>query len=566
MKHKNPHPRTVPTTRKRISFSTWFSQLSSKIKVTAVVLGIVTIAGTAFTIYQVRKDSQKEKADQIQANRRFRILVPLFASNQEYLNYMKLPAHAKYRIEDLSRKVSSDTAKTVNAARSAWLKSPNGVSLSSSFPADKVDFYFYPEGTNDDSYRRAYLKALDEAKNDGYEPVAIMGHVTSTVTLACGDIYRKITQENNEKAKSEDDKEKLIPLPMILPLSTATSLTYSLSLNDGPAVVRLPPANDRQTELISDFLNFKRANRVTIVKDLSNTIYSDDLIDSFHSHFVDEPFRNKSLLDQFQVQHGEILATVPAGGTSGEPFLHTGISSIRGDALLLFAMTEVSLETIAEARAIGFTAKYTLLTDGAIDEHLIPRANALISGQGRARAGVVPDSNTLYLTFPLDEPLPGKLKGVLAEVPESNTQSSVSDPDDPKNLSMTHAIYVTDAVQILLTILYRNLMIAKNPSPGRDVISSIFHDWQRGGKIDGVSFSYDPERIYQIDAFGNSINMKYHLFKAILPGIVKGKLDLKAFKWVHDKENCKWERPAEHQNRPHLPNKRRSLTTKPAVQ
>jgi hypothetical protein len=502
--------------------------LIKRFKWLALISLLLALSGFGFNIYRLNKESKLEAQEIKQAQRKFRILVPLFASNQEYLNYMKLESGKKYQAESFSRKVSSDTVKAVEASMSAWLKSPLVTVTGARFREDKIDFYFYPEGSDNDSYKRAFYKAMKEAEIQGYEVVGIIGHVTSTVTQACGEIYKEYAKEN-----------KTTPVPMILPLATATSLTYALSLNDGPAVLRLPPANDKQAELISHFLLNKGATRVTIIRDLSNTVYSNDLIGSFHTHFVDQPFRNKSLLEQLESKHGQILAIVPVGGESGEPFLHTSVSNLKGDALLLFAMTEASLETIAQARAAGITASYTILTDGAIDEHLIPRANALVYSQASSRVGIIPASNMLYLTFPLETPLPEKLKEVLSEVPERFSNLNSVDPDDPKNLSMTHAQYVVDAVQIALTIIFRDIIQAKNSQDGKDVLSNTIKSWQDKRKVEGIPFSYDKTRIYEIDAFGNSTNMRYHLFRAKLPGkIDKAKLNLKDIKWFHDTGNC----------------------------
>jgi hypothetical protein len=517
----------------------WWFGLSYRVKrwsAVPIIAGLLVFGGLQWMNYRSAEDRTRHFLE----GRKFCVLVPLDGSRQEYLAFV---AGQDYEKASISKKVSQDIVRSIEASTKEWFRTYR-TTLDPSFVPEKVKFFYYPEGFDDNSYASAFKEAKRRALQEGFEIAGVIGHVTSTSTDNCGKLYA-------------DER-----LPMILPLATASSLTYNLKVMNVPAVLRLPPANDKQSKVVSDFLLQQGALRVTIVKDLTNQTYGEDLIDSFRDDFVRDPF--KKLMDPNSVpgpvNAGMILAVVPAGGKSGEPFLHTSISNLKGDALVLFAMTEGTLETLAQARASGFSAKYTILTDGAVDEYLLPRINLITSdqklaqlSQSRARQTrplapsgkvqpvdstisssqfTVPYQGELFMTFPLKQPMPDELTGLFRTISE------------PKNLEMTHAQYVVDAVQIMLTVLHEKVFKPRINRPAKELIAEVFNKWQKDGQINEVSFTYDKQRVYDLDPFGSSTNMEFHLFHAKLLPVEgdKSTAQVKSVQWEHDKDRC----PVEH--------------------
>lgn len=487
-------------------------------------------------------------ADWLQSRRKYRILVPLYASSQEYLDYMGIK-DGHYPKGNIKRKVSVDTIFALEAAKDAWFEVERNKNLKSITP-DNVNFYYFPEGYDETSYEAAFNKAMETAKNDEVEVVGVIGHVTSTVTHAYGRFY---------------GRERL---PLVLPLSTATDLTnYLRGTCKVPAVLRLPPSNDKQAELISKFLSDQQALRVILVKDLSNPEYSDDLIEGFRNHFVSEPFESQRKIAKserrpmYLVDHGQILAVLPTGGSTGMPIMYPGLKELNADALVLASMTAASYEALAQARTEGVAAKFTILTDGAIDEDLLPRVNRLISNdelQSEVKARMktvlwqppkVPIEGKIYITFPLDEPLPK----VLYEEVLKNFHRLDGELGE-RNLEMTHTQYAVDAAQILLSTLKTEVAEAGYSwlQEPRDAISAKINKWNDAKITEKLVFSYDENRRYNLDGAGNTLQIPYHLYTATLPGLTaenkdaffdakannQAKEKLKEYwagvKWVHD--------------------------------
>jgi hypothetical protein len=462
---------------------------------------------------------------ELHASRKYRILVPLYASSQEYLDYMGLP-NGHY--DDYKRKVSLDMISAIEAAKKAWFKN-KPTDLPREFNLDTVDFYYYPEGYDEASYKSAFDRAMEIASKDGFEVVGVIGHITSSVTQACGKFY---------------GEEKL---PIILPLATATNLTtYLKGTCEIPAILRLLPNNAKQAELISKFLSDKGAYRAILVKDLSNPAYSDDLIEGFRDYFVRQPFEKESEKGDpskiYAVKHGRILGVIPAGGQSGAPLMHSTLKDLNIDAFILVGMTEFTLESLAQARALNLKTKFTILTDGAVDEYLLPRANSILLDRNlpfqplskrnatvSGQSATLPLSDKVYMAFPLETPMPDKLKeGVLVEDKKK------------RNLEMTHALYIADAAQIMLSILGEEVVKGGYTwlKKSRTVVAETIDGWNTKQEIMGVKFTYDDKRMYRLDGAGNSKDLEYHLYSTSLPSYSGGnqKVNWDMVKWAHDKD------------------------------
>ncbi len=446
---------------------------------------LITIPGFTWTLFS--------------SEYKYRVMVPLYCTNTGYLDFMNdntqdFP-YAKY-----ARRVSQDTYYAIHTAKNKWFKDHPDAALK----RKDIDFFFYPEGTDPITYKEAFKEAIKRSEADGYDVVASIGHITSTATREYAEFY--------------GEKE----LPVIMPLATSTDLIdYLTTICNVPAVLRLIPPNNKQAEAIAKFLMSQGAETAIIVKDLGNPSYSDDLTSAFREAYIRTYISNDSSVSNvFKKKHGKVLAVIPSGGKSGVPVLYPALGKLDADALTLFSMTECGLEALIQGMTVGLCPEIIIFTDGAVDEYLIPRANALLWGQRHCIADnsgshTLPEK--LYLSFPLEQPMPKGLEKVLSEVEGIHK----------RNLNMTHAQYCVDAVYIMLTILDRDIVRAERKSDAREVIIEKFKEWANkkeipsfadGGKEKGVVFDYDNKRAYKLDNKGNSTNIDYHIFEAGLPG------------------------------------------------
>jgi hypothetical protein len=495
-------------------FSAQISRLNSTTKRIGAVVGIIlTMWGLleiGLRINSWRKENQQVKRE----GRRIRVLVPLLATKKEYLNYMQMEEMKGKRYEDefeFSIKVSRDVLNTIKAASQNWF------SASRSLKQSQVDFYFFPEGNDPDTetYGNALKKALREAAWDKFQVASIIGNVTSTATLEYGKLCGKKSLDIRRDAEVDPERPTLTPMqyPMILPMATAANVPQSLRGVGVPAVLRLPPDNEKQAKLIAN-LFLRDAEPVlqsVVIRDLSNQIYSRDLVDSFREHYVREPLKaaqeatvilspdNKKVLGNW----GSILSVIPSGGEAGNPPIFFTLEKLKPDAVLIFGMTNVSLETLAQIRVSQEKPRYIILTDGAVDEYLLPRIKNLVNRENLSQ---------LYLTFPLTTPDPPAVAKV----------TSVLDEDKKRNLDMTHAIYLIDSTHIILTMLEQGIFTDHDNSEAKDIIvkkiKGLYQEAGKGSKDIGIK-DIPSQQNYLLDTFGNTTNLEYHLFKVCFPDL-----------------------------------------------
>lgn len=505
-----------------------WSKTWGKIVAVGVIVGIVA-SGIGLVVFLKSNLQEAERAKQSQ--RKFRVLVPLLASSQEYLRFMELALGERYDEEKYSKKVSRDFLNAIKASADYWFAEYKPVN-ESFFNKERVDFYHFPEGYDKETYKQAFERALLQAMHDNTEVVGVIGNVTSTVTQEYGKLCggRETSPGIQEYGKLHEGN---VRFPMILPLATATNVTHQLINNGVPAVLRLPPANEKQTKLISDFLlnqPGKAAVRALIVKDLTNLVYSTDLVDSFRTHFVLNPLetaQNIKILApgaKSSLPFGRVLGVMPAGGETGAPFLYPAIDRLQPDALLLFGMTECALETLLQARASRLQSKYTILTDGSVDEYLIPRVVGILSQD---------QIKSIYLTFPLETPEHPCVKPVMSGLEEK----------DRRNLDMTHAIYVIDAAQIMLTVLEEKIVRQHDPRPASVSVAETIDKWRKDAernRTKSIDIKFPcSDRKYIIDQFGNTTNIEYHIFRADFSkkSGIKGTINQVDVQWKHH-EKC----------------------------
>jgi hypothetical protein len=443
---------------------------------------------------------KQEREHKKQWGRKFLVLVPLYAKNREYLKFVQTGEWSER--DDFSQKVSNDVSLAIDAAQHYWIDTKRTDTDRVDTDGFELKFFRFPEGYDDVTYEKAFQKAAEYAAKNGYEIAASIGHVTSTVTKKYGPFYaqRKI--------------------PLIMPLATATDLTDHLVSSDGvPAVLRLPPSNIKQAELISRFLLRNNAFNTLVIKDLSNPAYSDDLVEGFRNSFVIGPFADKQKGNQrpskeelFSLgRFGRIFGVIPTGGETGEPFLRPSLKGRHWDALVLFGMTEFSVETLTQAWAENISARYTIISDGAVDEYLLPRLNGLI-GSGE---------HDILLAHPSDERLPSRLSPVLAQL----------DDDKKYSLEMTHAQYVVDSALFVLESIYGAVRKGNDHRPASEIVVSDIRKWI--GQKSTPRAIYDPRWAYTLDSSGNSENRDYHLYRAKLTGHSG---TLREVDWVHAKD------------------------------
>lgn len=501
----------------------WWTRLKSIIpkwlKILLRVIEIVLIAFGLFQLIVYVKSCSSENREKAREERKVRILVPLYATEEEYRNFMDMEEGAKIKFTNLnkfssfSKKVSRDVMNSIDQASKEWFagrRSSNDKGLAD----NHVDFYFFPEGYSSDtaSYKSALSKALKESFNDGFEIAGLIGNITSSATIEYGKIIGGIDEDksNNKGICAELNIKdgRCGKFPMILPLSTAANVPQTLRNSGVESVLRLPPDNKKQAELLADFLlnrSDKPILKSVIVKDLSNKSYSSDLVESFLQNYVQNPLDrsqksgNGSQKKNEQAVFGSVLTTIPSGGEQGNIPIFSTIEKLKPEAVLVFGMTDISLDTISQINASSIKPKYIILTDGAVDEYLLPKIKPI---------SYLKSSIQIYLSFPLNDPNPASVTEITKNLPI----------EDKKNLEMTHSVYVIDSVYILLELLNEGIFKDKNLDMTNKMMNEKVRNlYQESKKNSGIKV---PSNIsYAFDTFGNSTGLEYNLYRMCFSGL-----------------------------------------------
>ena len=431
------------------------------------------------------------------ALKKYRILVPLQANSSEYSAFMQKEGGDATFTDRYTNKASQNIREIVKAAKTQWLADPSVNARK--LQQDDVDFFCFPEGSEGekDSFERAFKHAMKAAAVAKREVIAVLGNVSSTSTLKYGEFCGKHG------------------LPMILPLATATNLIHELGVRKVPAVLRLPPPNDKQAKVLSDFLlHQKNIQQTVVVKDLTNDAWSRDLVENFRENYVQKPLSDpKARTDG---TFGHIISVVPVGGPETQPFLYPILSDAKEDALLIIGMTNASVETLTQVKKSKADFSYTILTDGAVDEYLDTQ---IISIQGEES---LPN---LYLSFPVPCVMPEALKNYV----KAGSGLNVDD------FKMTHALYVADGAFIIMSMLNKGLNDNADASGKQIIIDAIDKlksdakqaEEEKAARREPVNdavgqpiilplpFNNPEERQYIIDKTGNNINASYYLFNVV---------------------------------------------------
>jgi len=541
---------------------------------TASIVGLIS---ASINLNNCRLSRNREKEQQRIESSKFRVLVPLQASSKEYLDFMQMEPGASYDRDgkdgEFSSKVAQNIRDSIKAARETWFGLPN-----KKLDKDKIDFYFFPEGFDEKSYARAFERSLVEAHLAQRTVIALIGNASSSATTKygelCGRQYIELSTESKkllldrgrEKVELSAATEELLyesgkpktsgvleaKIPMILPLATATSLTHSLRVDGVPAALRLPPANDRQAKFIAEVLLKAikpSAIRTIVVKDLSNPVYSEDLLEGFRENYVQHPLaeyeKHKSEYPEQKPPNdfGRILSVISVGGKPGDlsaPFTYPMLTELKPTALVIFGMTNTSLETLAQVKASKLKFDYIILSDGAVDEYLASRIASMVD----------PDQlKNIYLTFPLPCAMPAALDAILQQKFGQVRK---------RDFELTHALFVTDSAFVVLSLLEK-LAEGGWAKPAKQFVAETVADWRnsaKGSVSKAIVAEFPPanvagfpptKRDYMIDHFGNTTNLDYHLYRVEVPkdfgGANHGKSDIG---WRHAVEMC----PLEVHTRP----------------
>lgn len=409
--------------------------------------------------------------------REYRILVPLYSTSAEYLDFMNgvdMQSSTSY-----SRKAARDVVLTINATKAAWLKGKeDALSLDR-----RIEFFFFPEGTNDNEYRAAFGKATDTDRT----VVAAIGHVTSTVTMAYGKLYGEAG------------------IPLVAPMATATDVPHSLRSEYGvPAVLRLPPSNKAQAEFLAACLLKAGDLSSLILRDLSNPTYSLDLVAQFRTPFVRGPIEAKS------EDIGRILGVAPIGDSQTPLLVDPNLALLGPSAILFFGMTEPSLEALIQLSVANVKADRLVFTDGAVDESLRLRLRNLVSSKV-LRDSAYLAGKKVYMTFPLPQPL--------AENVDSLVRGGFLRNVQPEELEMTHATYILDAAQVLLILMRDEVLKSGYPWRAKKLMSLRLNKFsEQPAQLVHGDLMYYQGVAYYVDPVGSTTDRRYYLYSAVGPG------------------------------------------------
>lgn len=435
----------------------------------------------------------------------YAILVPVYTTAEEYQTFMRAESlKDALQLKPYAREISEEFRKAVELAKTRWEASERASDL-----AARTVFLFFPEGVGDrdsGTYQSAFDHALTLAKRANAKVAGAIGHVTSTAT----EIYAPLYAREN--------------LSLILPLATATSLMDTLA-SRGVEAIRLVPNNRRQAESLARFLlnggqprpvslaARERWPRAVVVADMSNPAYSTDLLREFRDQFCRSPLVNAK---EWDAPHGQILASIPAGSPGVPALAAADLQSLRPDALVVLGMTEVALESLAQAEAAGLKARFTLMTDGAIDDYLLQRIHAIQrsapSGadpcdDGLAKelesksAGEAPDSSEL---------VPGAGRLILSFPMSETDRQTLQTLDLSPRYEMSHSLYVMDAATLMLAALddYESGYPILRGTPRRSI-----RRWIRSQKTRGAPVPVDLQNNYIFTPRGESSTGCYHLWE-----------------------------------------------------
>lgn len=381
--------------------------------------------------------------------------------------------------EPYEQKISNDIATTIENARLEFEVRNADVDRT------RFEFLHYVEGTDADERRRIAREQVQRAAAAGRPVVCVIGHTTSQATLDAAPVYAEFK------------------IPVLMPYATKTGIAEDVARLrvDGcsiPRALAFPPPNKTQAESLARFLRHHKIRSVIVFRDATNRAYSDDC--------ANELVRLLEVDVPADAQPIEVIGDVAVGGTSGQWYVTDAVKAANADAYVVVAMTKPSLEIVRQVTRSAATPKFILLTDGAIDENLIPRIAGSITAttkrtraNGAARLPESVDETTLsgppvYISFPESEVRPLGYDKIFARDKERSIKG------------LSHSAYLADAVFLAYGVAAGAL---RNGATSRRVRAIYVRELDRvmnrsdaGGSILGA-FSANGERIYKFDTSGS---------------------------------------------------------------
>lgn len=230
------------------------------------------------------------------------------------------------------------------------------------FSDRKIIHAIFSDGGNDATARKLAQEAVGDSK-----VIAVIGHLSSSVMAATMDTYL----DSN--------------LPVIMPVPTNPRFTDASQLSVHKNFIRLPPNDDVQAAVATDFILSKKRKRIAVIKDADNSTYSEYLARKFIANVRDAAT---------QPNGPRVVYVSSVGGTIAEEFLPPILNNLSVDAIFFAGSTDNAitfLETLDSATstpsASPRTSPLILMTDGVVDSKLLKKLSS-----------VPPE---LYVTFPL---------------------------------------------------------------------------------------------------------------------------------------------------------------------
>ncbi len=266
--------------------------------------------------------------------------------------------------------------------------------------------------------------------------IAVIGHFSSSTT----EMALKEYCQNPE------------PVAIVMPVPTATGIVDQAHSLGCKAVLRLVPTNEQQGReaakllavlpVVESQIGGNGEHMIGILRDQSNPVYSND----FGREFLNA-LRNQ--LASRGTRYS-VLFNAPIGGEVNGLLQSTGMGLLRAtDAVLIIGMTDLVLQSIRQAKLVGWMPGNIVLTDGALSENLITEGKNVLTDH-------------VYLVFPLPAQREPSLKDLHLEL-------------HLKSEDISFAAYGYDSAMLLLIAV--EALERQHKSLTRDQLASIISGW-----------------------------------------------------------------------------------------
>jgi hypothetical protein len=319
--------------------------------------------------------------------------------------------------ERFQDKISNDIDQTLKDAKLAF---QNTHSDWHGYQA--VEFQVYLEGRDKEERLRIARDQILSAAARKAPVVAVIGHTTSQVTVETAPVYAEFG------------------ISVLIPYATKTGIAEDVTrpLADGrqvPRALSFPPSNRAQANSIAEFLHNQKdakgqpdpVRSVLIFRDAANRAYSDDCGNELVRLLENDPTSKGG-------PPVEIVADISVGGDIGRWYYTRETATAKADAYIIITMAKPSLEIVRQVVRSSTSSwpKLIVLTDGAIDDYLVPRIAPTIKTRIRSDDGKeVKSFPPVYIAFPESDVEPKGYDAIFQK---------------GKGRGLSHSAYLTDAI------------------------------------------------------------------------------------------------------------------------